>query len=32
MVKQDPVELEVVMRYFKLKENTINPILKDKGK
>ena len=32
IVKQDPVELEAVMRYFELKENTINPILKDKVK
>ena len=32
MVKQDPVELEAVIRYFELKENTINPILKDKVK
>ena len=32
MVKQDPVELEAVMRYFELKGNTINPILKDKVK
>ena len=27
-----PVELEAAMQYFKLKENTINPMLKDKGK
>ena len=32
MVKQDPVELEAVMRYFELKGNTINLILKDKVK
>ena len=32
MVKQDPVELEAVMRYINLKENNFNPMLKDKGK
>ena len=32
MVKQDPVELEAMMRYFNLKENTIDCMLKDKGK
>ena len=32
MVKQDPVELEAVMRYINLKENTFDPMLKDKGK
>ena len=32
MVKQDPVELEAVMRYINLKENYFNPMLKDKGK
>ena len=32
MVKQDPVELEAMMRYFNLKENTTDPMLKDKGK
>ena len=30
MVKQDPVELEAMMRYFNLKENTIDCMLKDR--
>ena len=32
MMKQDLVKLEAVMRYFKLKENTIDPMLIDKEK
>ena len=31
-MKQDLVKLEAVMRYFKLKENTIDPMLIDKEK
>ena len=32
MMKQDLVKLEAVMRYFKLKEDTIDPMLIDKEK
>ena len=31
-MKQDLVKLEAVMRYFKLKGNTIDPMLIDKEK